>query len=194
MNVRFNPNLYRRPRSIPVLVLMDMQREYAVPGRPHALPGIEPALANCRRAVTHARSVGIPVAYLRWIGASTFQAGSRFARWIEGFEPQGCDALFDRDRPSAFASPAFADSAERGAVPLVLAGFSGEAACLATAIDGFHRGLEIVFLGDASASHGLADLPSDTVHHAVCEMMRAFADVTDTTSWIARTNAAIDAR
>ncbi|MGH1572166.1 cysteine hydrolase [Methylobacterium sp. P31] len=180
-----NPALYRRPRSVPVLVLVDMQQEYEVAGRPLALAGIAPALRNCRRALDHARETGIQVAYVRWIGAPLFQAGTRFARWIEGFEPHGCDMIFDRDRPSCYASPAFADAMERGCPPLVIAGFAGEAACLATAVDGFHRGQEVTFLSDASASHDLEGISADEIHRSVSAVMRVFGDVTDTQSWIA---------
>ncbi|GJE48100.1 Peroxyureidoacrylate/ureidoacrylate amidohydrolase RutB [Methylobacterium tardum] len=180
-----NPALYRRPRSVPVLVLVDMQQEYEVAGRPLALPEIAPALENCRLALNHARESGIQVAYVRWIGAPLFQAGTRFARWIEGFEPHGCDMIFDRDRPSCFASPAFADVMERGCPPLVVAGFAGEAACLATAIDGYHRGQEVTFLADASASHDMDGIAAADIHRSISAVMRSFADVTDTHSWIA---------
>ena len=117
---QINPALYRRPRSVPVLVPVDMQQEYEVAGRPLALPSIGPALSNCRLALDHARESGIQVAYVRWIGAPLFQAGTRFARWIEGFEPQGCDMIFDRDRPSCYASPAFAERLPPGAAPFPL--------------------------------------------------------------------------
>ena len=179
-----NPTLYRRPRSVPVLVLVDMQQEYAIAGRPLALPRIGPALENCRRALGHARNSGIQIAYVRWIGAPLFQAGTRFARWIEGFEPQLCDMIFDRDRPSCYASPAFADVMERGSPPLVVAGFAGEAACLATAIDGYHRGQDVTFLCDASASHALDGIAAEDIHRSVSAVLRAFADVTDTQAWI----------
>ncbi|MCJ2133814.1 cysteine hydrolase [Methylobacterium sp. J-026] len=179
-----NPILYRRPRSVPVLVLVDMQQEYEIAGRPLALPRIGPALENCRRALGHARDSGIQVAYVRWIGAPLFQAGTRFARWIEGFEPLGCDMIFDRDRPSCYASPAFADVMERGSPPLVVAGFAGEAACLATAIDGYHRGQDVTFLCDASASHALDGIAAEDIHRSVSAVLRAFADVTDTQAWI----------
>lgn len=182
---QINPALYRRPRSVPVLVLVDMQQEYAVAGRPLALPRIGPALEKCRLALDHARDSGIQIAYVRWIGAPLFQAGTRFARWIEGFEPQGCDMIFDRDRPSCYASPAFADVMERGCPPLVIAGFAGEAACLATAIDGYHRGQEITFLSDASASHGLDGIAAEDIHRSVSAVLRAFGDVTRTDAWIA---------
>ncbi|MCJ2066646.1 cysteine hydrolase [Methylobacterium sp. J-088] len=185
MTRQINPALYRRPRSVPVLVLVDMQQEYEVVGRPLALPSIGPALSNCRLALDHARESGIQVAYVRWIGGPLFQAGTRFARWIEGFEPQGCDMIFDRDRPSCYASPAFADVMERGSPPLVIAGFAGEAACLATAIDGFHRGQDITFLSDASASHGLDGITPADIHRSVSAVLRAFGDVMSTQSWIA---------
>ncbi|MCJ2073707.1 cysteine hydrolase [Methylobacterium sp. J-030] len=182
---QINPALYRRPRSVPVLVLVDMQQEYEIAGRPLALPSIGPALANCRLALDHARESGIQVAYVRWIGAPLFQPGTRFARWIEGFEPQGCDMIFDRDRPSCYASPAFADVMERGCPPLVIAGFAGEAACLATAIDGYHRGHDVTFLSDASASHNLDGIAAEDIHRSVSAVLRSFGDVMRTREWIA---------
>ncbi|MGE8128284.1 cysteine hydrolase family protein [Methylobacterium sp. NPDC080182] len=185
MNRPINPALYRRPRSVPALVLVDMQQEYEIAGRPLALAGIKPALSNCRRALAHARASGMQVVYVRWIGAPLFQAGSRFVRWIEGFEPHGCDMIFDRDRPSCYASPAFADAMDRGSPPLVIAGFAGESSCLATAIDGFHRGQDVTFLSDASASHDLDGISADEIHRSVSAVMRVFGDVTDTQSWIA---------
>ena len=92
--------------------------------------------------------------------------------------------IFDRDRPSCYASPAFADAMERGRSQLVIAGFAGEAACLATAIDGFHRGQEVTFLSDASASHDLDGISASDIHRSVSAVMRAFADVMDTQSWV----------
>lgn len=185
MNRPLNPALYRHPRSVPVLVLVDMQQEYEIAGRPLAVPKIGPALLNCRRALSHARESGMQVAYVRWVGAPLFQAGSRFARWIEGFEPHGCDMIFDRDRPSCYASPAFADAMERGLPPLVIAGFAGESSCLATAVDAYHRGQAVTFLSDASASHGLEDIAAHEIHRTVSAIMRVFGDVTDTQSRIA---------
>ena len=68
---------------------------------------------------------------------------------------------------------------------LVIAGFAGESSCLATAIDGFHRGQDVTFLSDASASHGLEDIAAHEIHRTVSAIMRVFGDVTDTQSWIA---------
>jgi nicotinamidase-related amidase len=184
-NSAFNPAAYRDPGSMPVLVLIDMQQEYLADGR-LPLPGIEPALDRCRAALAHARSCGLPVAWTRWVGRSPFfHPGTRFARWIEGFQPHGCDMIFDRDRPSAYASPAFADVMERSNAPLVIAGFAGEAACLATAVEAFHRGQRLIFLDDASASHALAGLDGTTLHRAASAILGAFGEVMETSDWIA---------
>ena len=78
-----------------------------------------------------------------------------------------------------------ADAMERGSPPLVIAGFAGESSCLATAIDGFHRGQDVTFLSDASASHDLDGISADEIHRSVSAVMRVFGDVTDTQSWIA---------
>ena len=43
MNRPINPALYRRPRSVPALVLVDMQQEYEIAGRPLALAADEVA-------------------------------------------------------------------------------------------------------------------------------------------------------
>jgi nicotinamidase-related amidase len=73
---------------IQTLVLVDLQQEYIAAPRVLAPEETKGALANCRAALAHARAMGIPVA---------------FARWIEGFEPHGIDMIFERNRPSCYA-------------------------------------------------------------------------------------------
>ena len=66
----------------------------------------------------------------------------------------------------------------------VLAGFAGEVACLATAIDAFHRGHRLTFLADASASHPIEDTSAKDVHKFVTDLIALWAGVTDTDHWI----------
>ena len=56
--------------------------------------------ANCRDALAHARLMGIPVAYTRWLGSTFFNGGTRYSGWIKGFEPHGSDSIFERKQPS----------------------------------------------------------------------------------------------
>jgi nicotinamidase-related amidase len=72
----------------------------------------------------------------------------------------------------------------------VIAGFAGETACLSTMVDAYHRGHQVTYLSDASASHDLGDLPGQTVQQAVTEIIRVYGDVLDTESWVAGTSRA----
>jgi len=180
---------YVNPSVIQTLVLVDLQQEYIASPRVLALEETKGALANCRAALAHARAMGLPVAFVRWIDRTPiFNKASRFSRWIEGFEPHGVDMIFERNRPSCYASADFAEVIGGGGGSFVLAGFAGEAACLATAIDGFHRGHGITFLADASASHALDDIAAKDVHRVISTVAGLYGEVLTTKSWIARTS------
>jgi nicotinamidase-related amidase len=182
---------YANPKTVPTLVLVDVQQEYIAAPRALALEHAPAALEKCRQALAHARENGFPVAFMRWIdNAPFFNPNSRFARWIEGFEPHGSDMIFERNRPSCYASREFAEMMGRSGQPFVMAGFAGETACLSTAIDAFHRGHAFSFLQDASASHALEHTPADGAHRAVGDIVRLYGDVTDTQSWITATHPA----
>jgi nicotinamidase-related amidase len=180
---------YVNPSVIPTLVLVDLQREYIASPRVLAIPEAKGALANCRAALTHARAMGFPVAYVRWINRSPlFNAATPFSRWIEGFEPHGVDMIFERSKPSCYASADFAEVMNEGGGSFVLAGFAGEAACLATAIDAFHRGHEVTYLADASASHALDDVAAGDVHRIVANVVGLYGRAIATGTWIADTS------
>ena len=180
---------YVNPSVVQTLVLVDLQQEYTASPRVLALENTKAALANCRAALAHARAMGLPVAYVRWIDRTPlFNKATRFSRWIEGFEPHGVDMIFERNRPSCYASADFAEVIGSGGGNFVLAGFAGEAACLATAIDAFHRGHCVTYLTDASASHALDEMGSDEVHRAVSALAGLYGDVITTRSWIARSS------
>ncbi len=56
--------------------------------------------------------------------------------------------VFERSKPSCYASREFAIAMTEGGGHFVLAGFSGEGSCLATAMDAFHRDHKVTFLAD----------------------------------------------
>ena len=176
------------PSGIPILVLVDMQNEYAARSRTLSRADADAAIGNCRRALAHARRLGIPVAFVRWRGASPFfNPATPFSGWIDGFVPTRDDAVFERSRPSCYASAPFADMMAHARSHIVLAGFAGETACLATAIDAFHRGQRVTFLEDASASHGLGEFEASEVHGVTSRIVELYGDVCSTNTWIAST-------
>ncbi len=164
---------YVNPSVVQTLVLVDLQQEYIAAPRVLALEETKGALANCRAALAHARAMGIPVAFARWIDRTPlFNRATRFSRWIEG----------------CYASADFAEVMSAGGGSFVLAGFAGEAACLATAIDAYHRGHTVTFLTDASASHALDEIGANDVHRVVSRVAGLYGEVLATQNWITHTS------
>ena len=180
-----NLRSYSNASLIPTLVLLDLQQEYTASPRLYSLPEADAALENCRLALTHARRVGLPVAFLRMIGQSPFfNPVLSYSNWISGFEPLTSEMVFQRSKPSCYANREFAHAMSEGGGHFVLAGFSGEAGCLATAVDAFHRGHRFTYLSDASASHDLDRIAAPTVHETVTQLIGLYGDVATTRSWI----------
>lgn len=176
------------PSVAPCFVLVDMQYEYIADSRLFAVPDAKQKLQNARSALYHARSLGLPVAHLRQkCRSSYFNPNTAFSGWIDGFEPHGMDMIFERNKPSCYSSPRFAEFMDSCGGHFVFAGFAGETACLATAIDAYHRGHHFTFLGDASASHQLGVLTGAAVHNAVTEIAGVYGKVVTTESWISET-------
>lgn len=180
-----NLRSYSNVSLIPTLVLLDLQQEYIAAPRLFSLPEAEAALENCRLALTHARRVGLPVAFLRMIDQSPFfNPVLSYSNWISGFEPLTSEMVFERSKPSCYANREFAHAMSEGGGHFVLAGFSGEAGCLATAVDAFHRGHRVTYLADASASHDLDRIAAPAVHETVTQLIGLYGDVTTTRSWL----------
>jgi nicotinamidase-related amidase len=191
MNV-VNLRSYSNVSLIPTLVLLDMQQEYVASPRLYSIPDAELALENCRQALMHARRVGLPVAFLRMIDKSPFfNPALSYSNWITGFEPLTSEMVFERSKPSCYANREFAHAMTEGGGYFVLAGFSGEAGCLATAVEAFHRGHRVTYLTDASASHGLNQIAASSVHKTVAELIGLYGEVTTTRNWISDQTASI---
>jgi nicotinamidase-related amidase len=187
---------YVDPSRVPTLVMIDLQQEYVSAPRLFAIPNAEPALENCLSALEHARAIGMPIAFTRLVRqAPFFNRATRFAQWIDGLNPSPTDMVFERERPSCYASERFAEMMElAGNGNIVIAGFAGETACLATAIDAYHRGHRATFLCDASASHGLGEIAAPAMHQSVTALIGLYANVVTTKDWIAELSVADSAR
>ena len=173
----FNLRGWTSPSTMPTLVLMDMQQLQLTTSR---------ALDNCRAALRRARAAGLPVAFSRLLPVMyADEAMGPATRWIDGFVPTRADMIFDRDKPSCYASAEFADVVNLGSRRFALAGFSGESSCLATAIDAFHRGHKFTFLFDASASRPFGRLDAEDAHLAAVELIAQYGAVQTTADWIA---------
>jgi nicotinamidase-related amidase len=192
-----NLRSYASKTAVPTLVLLDLQQEYIASPRLFSLPDVEAALENCRAVLRYSRRAGLPVAFVRIVGRTAFfNPALSCSSWISGFEPVSSDMVFERNKPSCYASREFANAMTAGGGHFVLAGFSGEGACLATVIEAFHRDHRVTFLADASASHGLDQVAPQSVHDTVVQLIGLYGEVTTARQWISRQNsgAALRAR
>lgn len=174
------------PLTVPTVVLVDLQQEYVAQPRRMAVPDATDALLQCGRLLAHARAMGFPVAFMKWVTrAPFFNAATRFSQWIEGFSPLPNEMVFERELPSCYANGDFTRVLEEGAGGnVVLAGFAGESACLSTIIDAYHRGHRVTFLCDASASHSLDTIAAPRVHEFLSQVLSLYGAVATTAEWI----------
>jgi nicotinamidase-related amidase len=157
----------RTPRQAPpLLLLVDLQREYSTDGRRYYIRDIAPALGNCAKLLRTAQQNRWPIAKTRLLQRGDhFNPKVQFSNWMEAFRPQASDMIFERSEPSCFSNTSFAEMMGHGAGDVVvLAGFTGTVACLSTAIDGATRGHKVIFVSDASASLGDASVSEHEAH------------------------------
>jgi nicotinamidase-related amidase len=184
-----------RGRNVPTLVLVDLHHELS--GGAETLGNTIPSevIANCRTALRHARASGIPVAFTRQVAPPASMLDSPiYPRWIEGFEPKRRDMVFDRQRPSCYASAEFRDMADDIAGNYVVAGQFGELSCLSTAIDALHRDHRPTFLTDALVSCSREDPSAGAMLRALARILSLYAEVTRTQPWIIATSRRVGAQ
>lgn len=177
-----------RGRAVPTLVLVDMHHELFDLFEVNGVSGPTRAIDNCLEILRHVRALGFPVAFTRRIPAVTnLGAEPTYPRWINGFEPQRSDMVFDRCKPSCYASADFAEMAEYLGGNFVIAGQAGELSCLSTAVDAFHRDQRPTFLTDALVMRGSRDLPAATMERALGHIISLYADTDTAEGWMIAT-------
>ena len=176
-----------RGRALPTLVLVDLHHElfdlFEV-----GVSGPTRALDNCLTLLGHARAEGFPVAFTRRVAAPlSIGAAPTYPRWINGFKPQRSDMVFDRCKPSCYASSDFAEMAEHLCGNFVVAGQAGELSCLSTAVDAFHRDQRPTFLTDALVTRGGKDLPAATMERGLAHIVSLYVDTDTAGGWMTAT-------
>lgn len=183
-----------RGRAVPTLVLVDLHHELFDLFEVGA-SGPTRALDNCLTLLRHARALGFPVAFTRRIAEPpSLGAAPTYPRWINGFEPQRSEMVFDRCKPSCYASSDFAEMAEHLGGNFVVAGQAGELSCLSTAVDAFHRDQRPTFLTDALVTRGGKDLPAATMERGVAHIVSLYVDTDTSAGWMTATTRRLKVR
>jgi isochorismate hydrolase len=195
MNTVVNLRDFRdRGRGLPTLLLIDLHHD--APGAVESGQSafLPEAVANCRAVLRHARACGIPVAFTRQVTPpANMLATPVYPRWIAGIEPDRWDMVFDRQRPSCYASAEFREAAQEIGGNYVIAGRFGELSCLSTVIDAFHRDHRPTVLVDALMCSAQDEMPSAAMLRAVTCILSHYADTVHTHPWIRATSRRVGA-
>lgn len=178
-----------RGRAMPTLVLVDLHHDLFDLFEVNAVSGPTSAMENCGAVLAHARALGFPVAFTRRIAApENFAGAPNYPRWINGFEPQRSDMVFDRCHPSCYASAEFTEMADHLGGNFVVAGQVGELSCLSTAVDAFHCGHRPMFLTDAVVSRGGKDISAATMERALAHIVSLYVECETAEGWMEATS------
>jgi nicotinamidase-related amidase len=184
-----------RGRGVSTLVLVDLHHDLFDLFEVNSTSGPTRALDNCFSLLRHARDLGFPVAFTRHVAAPETLAGApTYPRWINGFEPQRSDMVFDHALPSCYSSAEFAETAAHLGGNFVVAGQVGELSCLSTAVDAFHRNQRPTFLTDALVTHGSRELPAVEMERALAHLLSFYVDTDMAGGWIASTSRRLKVR
>jgi nicotinamidase-related amidase len=179
MNVIQVPRLPRR-QATPIIALIDLQREFVSDGRAQYLEHAEGAVSNCAHLLHRARELRLPIGHFRQIqNGHFFNRASEFSHWIDIVKPRPNEYIYERSQPSCFSNQPFVDLMRNIEWPeVILVGLGAERSCLSTAIDGFHRGCQITYIDDCSASAAVINDSEFETHSAVRDLISIYGEVT----------------
>jgi len=172
---------YKNRVEQPVLILAGLHQSDQ-PG--FDWDALKKVLGNCKVILTSARSVGIPVAFVRCLAPLLSVSESRaYPTWLKGFEPTRNDMIFDVMQASCYSNGEFAQTMEYTNGNFAIAGLFGETTCLATVIDAHHRRHNFTYLSDASACRNNGTIPAALFHNAVSQVMSFYGEVMESQRW-----------
>jgi ureidoacrylate peracid hydrolase len=164
------------------LVVIDIQREYATPGRLFHIAGIDQSLHNANMLLQHAREQGWPVVHVQHLqDGDLFGRDSSHSGFIDGFEPKGKEILATKGNYSSFSSQAF----ERFMIDhsdheFVVIGYGTTMCCLSTIVEGYHRGYSFALVEDACAARAARGNSEASMHQHAVAILEPFARITAT--------------
>jgi hypothetical protein len=171
-------------RPVPPLVFVELHNDQLADRSAFGDTQVARVLRNCRMLRDIARARGWPLGFLNPLPPRHETYRRAQAPWIEGFEPRRDDMVFERTDGSCYSSLEFADAIADLGSEFVLAGFSGDGACLATLIDAARHGHRASFIEDASATRPLDGFNAVESHRALVAIASRYATIVSTDYWI----------
>ena len=162
---------------MPVLVLVDIQKEYIAQGRPFYLETIAESLNNLKKLLNYGRQKNWKIIHMaHQQNADTFHYDSEFSEFIEGFEPIDGEMSFKKSDFSCFSCPEFLAAIDKNRhEDIFLAGYGATMCCLSTLVDAHHRGYDINFVTDATCAKKSARYDEQDLKEHIVDIADAFA-------------------
>ncbi len=167
---------------MPVLVNIDIQKEYETEGRSYWIRGIQSSLQNAKKILGYARKKDWKVYHVRHIqDGDLFGNKSPYSQFIAGFEPKPGEAEFVKSDYSCYSLKEFVERlGQSKKEDVVITGYGSTKCCLATIIDGYHRGQRFIFVSDASCAKRSEQFDEESLHKHAVDIISSFAKVVST--------------
>ncbi len=164
-----------------ILLCADLQTEYLMEGRRHAVLDPDLIIRRCQDVVTLWRRRQLPVLHLKRVAqAAWFNPASTLTDWIPELKPKPGELTFEHPLPSAYSSSRFSEyMANIRSFRGTLLGFSLDETILSTAVEGFHRGHRYQVVRDAVACRRPAEDHHSTYRDAVMRIVSNYAGTVD---------------
>lgn len=168
---------------MPILIVIDIQKEYTTPGRPFYLNDIQDSLDNAKKLLEFCRtqsdwSIAHVQHFRQEADAVIFNRHQlEFSGFVEGFKPLEGEYYFEKSIYSCYSNSDFAAFMEkRKQEPIYIIGYGTTKCVLSTVIDGFHRGHHsLVVVSDATyakaeSTHGFTE---KALHQAMLAVIQS---------------------
>lgn len=162
-----------------ILVAIDIQREYTTPGRPFYLECAGPSLVKAQQVLATARQLDWPIIHVKHLqSGSVFNPNSFYSNYVEEFRPIPGEIQITKSKFSCYSNAEFAQiAAEEKENEFVVIGYGSTMCCLATIIDGYHRGQRLAFVYDASSARRTVSMDELTAHRAATDIISIYSKV-----------------
>ncbi len=166
----------------PVLVVIDIQKEYNTSGRAFFIQNIGSALTQAKRVLSFARENNWSIIHVRHMqDGSIFNINESYSEFIEGFEPKNNEVQVQKGNFSCFSSEEFADYLfSKKESEIVVIGFNSTMCVPSTIIDGYHRGFNMTLVRDASAAKKTARFDELSTHEYMVDVLGSFSKIKTT--------------
>jgi len=178
----FDVNQNYEVSDTPLLIAIEIQREYTTKGRPYYMEEIDESLENCGKILSHARDKNWTVAHVRHEQPGhLFGQAHAATQFVKGFEPLPREYLFTKGNFSCYSNPGFEKFVETSRPEQVyLIGYSSPMSCLSTIVEGYHRGHELTFVTDASLARATPNAEEKTAHMHATHIISGYANLVET--------------